>query len=91
MRRNTPRREVVRRGCAAAGLEMAISDGGSLGALWLMGEPPPAPANAGVRLGSSLALKVRATDGSGSIHTAQATHVLPDGASWCHTIHGTIL
>lgn len=59
--------------------------------LWgLVGEPPPSPANAGARHGSSLTLKVRATDGSGNIQTAQVTSVLPDGASGYHTIHVTL-
>jgi len=80
-----------------------MSDGGSrrrgvsgsrplrLSALWALGGSPPAPANAGVRYSSSLTLKVRATDGSDSIHTAQAAHVLPDSASGYHAIHGILL
>lgn len=59
--------------------------------LWgLVWEPPSAPANAGARHASSLTLKVRATDGSGNIQTAQVTKVLPDGASGYHTIHVTL-
>jgi hypothetical protein len=59
--------------------------------LWaLVGELPPAPSKAGARHGSSLTLKVRATDGSGNIQTAQVTSVLPDGASGYHTIHVTL-
>lgn len=59
--------------------------------LWgLVEELPPAPSKAGVRHGSSLTLKVRATDGSGNIQTAQVTTVLPDGASGYHTIHVTL-
>lgn len=59
--------------------------------LWgLVGEPPPPPANAGARHDSSLTVRVRATDGSGSIQTAQVTSVLPDGASGYHTIHVTL-
>jgi hypothetical protein len=59
--------------------------------LWgLVEEPPPSPANAGARHGSSLTVKVRATDGSGNIQTAQVTTVLPDGASGYHTIQVTL-
>jgi DMSO/TMAO reductase YedYZ molybdopterin-dependent catalytic subunit len=58
--------------------------------LWGLVWEPPAPVNAGARHGSSLTLKVRATDGSGNIQTAQVTSVLPDGASGYHTIHVTL-
>lgn len=60
--------------------------------LWgLVWESPSAPANAGeARHGSSLTLKVRATDGSGNTQTAQVTAVLPDGASGYHMIQVTL-
>lgn len=58
--------------------------------LGLVREPPPSPANAGARHGSSLTVKVRATDGSGNIQTAQVTKILPDGASGYHAIHVTV-
>ncbi|MDE2180372.1 MAG: molybdopterin-dependent oxidoreductase, partial [candidate division NC10 bacterium] len=58
--------------------------------LWGLAWEPSASADAGARHGSSLTLKVRATDGSGNIQTAHITNVLPDGASGYHTIHVTL-